>query len=945
MNKQVTNDFDLDDESDGDTPLAVTPPDVVRALGFDPLDETAELANASDFIAGTFSIPLRGYAVGSGQKANEGPFHGTTTWGCGHSTSCRCNGSGKRTKDEPCPECQAKENEGIPCGDSHISSDKECHVGQAELGSAASRFRPRERVVFDKPLVGPSGAKLVAYEWKWQPEEYVDKYGEGRIHRVSNWEDAESSGDTGRNIVHHFDVETPDGQVKTVSAESVPKLLGYDVADKSTKLPSLVSASKTMARLQMKLQTVQAQIKQNKEIAAKVKELPLPPVKSEPAVYGFGVQKGQEYGTHYIMGDYGSITRKGDYVQEDERRRILEDGWRWYRAKEMGAKSDYDMAYREKDLTKRITRQAAKIKDITTEPDKSIWVQGEAPDADKVAHRIHALSKNVWKPMDQELKSNGGELAHYKAKMHPRAWAEAQYRAERIRLDQHAQPRANEALANESYGCLMAMAPEVVTQDMGRFAREHIRTEDLAEDGIEDQNHVTIMFGFNPGFAPGRLRKLLRGLGPMEVTLGPLSRFECEAYDVLKFDVTGPWLTALHNQIAQRFAGAITPSEYPFHAHLTLAYVRKGACPDLTAVEFDGWKFEIDRLLYSLPEKQGRVEYALANEGTREGAFKGWLIRHQGAQVATDEANQASAVAHDHPDTANDLAAAVAHDRAVQSHLDAQVGAPSERDRAEHRRAVKFHQTYATFHRSIVEDPIAANERAGQERRMLLALANEGGKPCGESFIPADKQCHQGLAGHVAHFTDDAPAEHLANHVISVAKTEEPHTTRAMQSAVQAVGGRLHGLSHALKTPESLARKIQSKAEAKGLSRKEYAGRIGDALRYTIVLPEKGYTEAVGKVREQLAKDGVQTRVKGDDNKWANDDYKGLHLSVTTKNGLRSELQIHTEASLKAKAVAHKIYEQARVTKEPEARKTFAEKLRSIYRLTKPPPGAMNILA
>lgn len=223
--------------------------------------------------------------------------------------------------------------------------------------------------------------------------------------------------------------------------------------------------------------------------------------------------------------------------------------------------------------------------------------------------------------------------------------------------------------------------------------------------------------------------------------------------------------------------------------------------------------------------------------------------------------------------------------------------------------------------------------------------ANEGGKPCGESFIAADKQCLHGLAGHVAHFDDDAPAEHLAQHVLSVAKAEEPHTTQSLKDAVAKTDGYVKGLDHALKTPESLARKIYDKAEMKGLSRKEYAGRIGDALRYTVVLPEQGYTEGVAKIREHLAGEGIQTRVRGDDNKWNSPDYKGLHLTVKTKNGIAAELQIHTPASIAAKAEAHKIYKEARVEKDPEKKRTMADRMKSIYRLISAPVGAMSILA
>jgi hypothetical protein len=147
---------------------------------------------------------------------------------------------------------------------------------QSSVLSAASRFRPRELVTFDKPLVGPSGASLVAYEWQWQPEEYVDKYGEDRVRRVSDWEKATSSSESGRDIVHQFRVKMPDGSVKIVSSESVVQLLGYTERNAPKNLPSLVSATKTLAKLKMQLSIAESKIEHNEKILVEVRKIPAP---------------------------------------------------------------------------------------------------------------------------------------------------------------------------------------------------------------------------------------------------------------------------------------------------------------------------------------------------------------------------------------------------------------------------------------------------------------------------------------------------------------------------------------------------------------------------------------------------------------------------------------------------------------------------------------------
>lgn len=103
-------------------------------------------------------------------------------------------------------------------------------IQEATLSEAPylfSRKRPKQRVELERPLVGPSGAKLLAYEWQHKTVDDVDKRGEDVGRRVSDWDKAEVSPHTGREIVHHFEVRLPSGDVHTVSAESVADLLGY----------------------------------------------------------------------------------------------------------------------------------------------------------------------------------------------------------------------------------------------------------------------------------------------------------------------------------------------------------------------------------------------------------------------------------------------------------------------------------------------------------------------------------------------------------------------------------------------------------------------------------------------------------------------------------------------------------------------------------------------
>jgi hypothetical protein len=128
--------------------------------------------------------------------------------------------------------------------------------------SSSSRFKPSDIITFDPPLIGKNGTKLVSYQWKYTIESSFNKEGEEYGKRVSDWTQAELSAETGRDLVHVFDVQMPDGTLKSVSSESVLSIMGF--VDKDTKkvFGNLATASKTLAKQQMKLAILEAQQKQ-----------------------------------------------------------------------------------------------------------------------------------------------------------------------------------------------------------------------------------------------------------------------------------------------------------------------------------------------------------------------------------------------------------------------------------------------------------------------------------------------------------------------------------------------------------------------------------------------------------------------------------------------------------------------------------------------------------
>lgn len=177
--------------------------------------------------------------------------------------------------------------------------------------------------------------------------------------------------------------------------------------------------------------------------------------------------------------------------------------------------------------------------------------------------------------------------------------------------------RSIEALAvraaTPKYGCLMAMVRGTLEDDLLAWGEANIPDSELdPTEGRETETHVTVLYGFNLDFDASRLGAMLKSYGEVPFTLGKVSRFECPNYDVIKVDVLSKDMERLNWQIAKTFEPDIKPSEHQYHAHITLAYVKKGGCRELDGnTAFEGRKVRAVELLYSLPEKKGRQTISL----------------------------------------------------------------------------------------------------------------------------------------------------------------------------------------------------------------------------------------------------------------------------------------------------------------------------------------------
>ncbi len=123
--------------------------------------------------------------------------------------------------------------------------------------------------------------------------------------------------------------------------------------------------------------------------------------------------------------------------------------------------------------------------------------------------------------------------------------------------------------------------PPAVIDRMMEIARS-IDPDDLAEDGIETDPHVTVKYGLHSS-DPEPLKKLVAGFGSVVFSIGGASLFEADeatvqrggaAFDVLKLDVEGEQLRDLNRLISASLPTTDTHPTYVPHA--TIAYLKPG---------------------------------------------------------------------------------------------------------------------------------------------------------------------------------------------------------------------------------------------------------------------------------------------------------------------------------------------------------------------------------
>ena len=118
--------------------------------------------------------------------------------------------------------------------------------------------------------------------------------------------------------------------------------------------------------------------------------------------------------------------------------------------------------------------------------------------------------------------------------------------------------------------------------------------------GLETTPHVTLLFGLLNDLDYFPIRQLVGGFEPFDLTVGEISSFRNpeKPYDVLKMTVVSPKLVELHDIIKSKFKNKESFPDYK--PHLTLAYVKKGACKEIEGkCAWTGTSYKIRMIKFS----------------------------------------------------------------------------------------------------------------------------------------------------------------------------------------------------------------------------------------------------------------------------------------------------------------------------------------------------------
>ena len=216
------------------------------------------------------------------------------------------------------------------------------------------------------------------------------------------------------------------------------------------------------------------------------------------------------------------------------------------------------------------------------------------------------------------------------------------------------------------------------------------------------------------------------------------------------------------------------------------------------------------------------------------------------------------------------------------------------------------------------------------------------------------KECNRDKVKEKANCDDDTAkrAEELAKGIYDEAEKVEPKITSDIMGIAESCDGKMWRIDSRMKEETSLARKIVTDAY------EEYdsgfkgdldhaAGKISDAVRYTIVFENGDFSKGYQDVKAALAEKGyTEVKFKNNFEKYSNGTYdiKSVQCKFQDKNGYEFELQFHTYETQGTKELTHPMYEESRKRGQNPSKKNKLKRLTvEAYTFVTDPEGVMTL--
>ncbi|HEX8637396.1 MAG TPA: 2'-5' RNA ligase family protein, partial [Pyrinomonadaceae bacterium] len=240
---------------------------------------------------------------------------------------------------------------------------------------------------------------------------------------------------------------------------------------------------------------------------------------------------------------------------------------------------------------------------------------GEAPEID-AASSFEAAVKIYEDENESSESEQTGLFADQGLPVRPASDGESLSNAEAESGEQKESENLNEkkkeAKPPREFSSTQINVPAEQAREIVEFAKRLIPKSELAEDGYEEDQHITAKFGTETNDVED-IQRVVAGVAPFSVTLGKISIFDTNPdFDVVKIDVESPELHAINKLIGDNLKNGDT---HPvFKPHETLAYVKKGEGAKYVGnSEFEGTKIYFDKLIFS-DKNRNKIEIPLTGK-------------------------------------------------------------------------------------------------------------------------------------------------------------------------------------------------------------------------------------------------------------------------------------------------------------------------------------------